>query len=88
MPPALEVWNLNHWTAREVSDFFFKEKHIWGNSLAVQWLGLRASTAGAWVQSLDQETKILHAVLRGHVHTHTHTQNQRFKKNIFLIKII
>ena len=27
MPPALEVWSLNHWTTREVSrSFFFKQE--------------------------------------------------------------
>ena len=23
MPPAVEAWNLNHWTAREVPKFFY-----------------------------------------------------------------
>ena len=31
--------------------------HLWGNSLAVQWLGLSAFTAGAWVQSLVGELR-------------------------------
>ena len=30
---------------------------ITGNSLAVQWLGLHAFTAGAWVQSLVRELR-------------------------------
>ena len=28
------------------------ENFLWGNSLAVQWLGLQAFTTGAWVRSL------------------------------------
>ena len=29
MPPAVEAWNLNHWTSREVPDFFFFTVHIY-----------------------------------------------------------
>ena len=34
----------------------YKVNHL-GNSLAVQWLGLNAFTAGAWVQSLVGELR-------------------------------
>ena len=39
---------------------------ISGNSLALQWLGLGAFTAGAWVQSLVWGTKIPQAAQHGH----------------------
>ena len=32
-------------------------KNVRGNSLAAQWLGLHASIAGAWVQSLIRELR-------------------------------
>ena len=37
----------------------------WGNSLAVQWLGLHASTAGGMRSIPGQGTKILQAVRCG-----------------------
>ena len=40
-------------------------------SLVVQWLRLRASNAGAWVQSLVREAP--HACLEMQPHRHTHT---------------
>ena len=33
------------------------KKQMHGNSLAVQWLGLRALTVGVWVQSLVGELR-------------------------------
>ena len=49
-----------------------------GNSLAVQWLGHRASTVGGTGSIPGQGTKILHAVQCGqnktkHMHAHLHT---------------
>ena len=32
--------------------YAYHQKFTLGNSLVIQWLGLCASTAGAWVQSL------------------------------------
>ena len=41
-----------------------------GNSLAIQWLGLRASTAGGMGSIPGQETKIPQATWRGQKETH------------------
>ena len=49
--------------------------HIVGNSLAVQWLGLSAFTAGGACSIPGQETKILQPsqCRKKHTHTHIHT---------------
>ena len=44
-----------------------------GNSLVLQWLGLSAFTAGAWVQSLVREFKIPQAA--------GHSQREERKSN-------
>ena len=73
VPPAVEAWSPNHWTVREfpIWIFFcnlflvFKLSHLFGNLLAVQWLGLHAFTAKGPGSILGQGTKILQAARPG-----------------------
>ena len=51
-----------------------------GNSLAVQWLGLRASTAGGRGLIPGQGTKILHAVWHGQK-----KKKEKTRKNVYSV---
>ena len=53
---------INHRQGVQCIDFYlsillWKKKRVWGNSLAVQWLGLSAFNEMAWVQSLVGELR-------------------------------
>ena len=63
----------------EENVLYFKKKLFLGNSLAVQWLGLCASTAGDTGSIPGRGTKILHAEQHA---------KKKMKKKVFLAELL